>query len=289
MIRLALPPEDQARVRFLPVRDYYDQRRWVAAVKRGVSDLLGDTSGKSYVLVGHLKDATSQYLKDFPGWTLDSVESQGKIDATALRDAYFGNAGTSLEPALSAFVSQVPPSTTAFLRTWAALPYFTEMAREWEIIRKMKAAWQDSPYPPVFVTVDGVVQCRGHVLLITRKRSPGKGCYALPGGYLEQADTLYESCLRELDEETSLKLLDDDMNSALKSVNVFDHPGRSQLGRMITHAHHFDLGSRKLPEVMPGDDAETAEWVPIENLAAMEDRFHDDHFHILDFYFSLTK
>src|SRR4051812_12557092 len=34
MIRLALPEADRARLKFLPVRDYYDQERWVEAVKQ---------------------------------------------------------------------------------------------------------------------------------------------------------------------------------------------------------------------------------------------------------------
>jgi bifunctional NMN adenylyltransferase/nudix hydrolase len=69
---------------------------------------------------------------------------------------------------------------------------------------------------------------------------------------------------------------------------VFDHPDRSQRGRVITHAHYFDLGDRKLPEIAGGDDAEDARWVPLAGLAALEDQFHDDHFHILDSFFGLT-
>jgi len=288
MIRLALPEADRDRIRFLPVRDYYDQDRWVSAVKHGVAELTGDKAGASLVLVGHFKDATSEYLKNFPGWTLDAVESQGRIDASALRDAYFGNAGTSLEPALAALVSQAPASTVAFLRTWAALPYFTELAQEWESLRQEKAKWVGAPYAPVFVTVDAVVKCNGRVLLIRRGRSPGKGLFAVPGGFIEQRETVYQSALRELEEETQLRLLDGDMKNALKAVHVFDHPDRSLRGRVITHAHFFDLGSRSLPEVQAADDAAAVEWVPIEKLAAMEERFHDDHFHMLDFFFSLT-
>jgi len=289
MIRLALPEADRGRIRFLPVRDYYDQERWVSAVKHGVAELAGEKAAASFVLVGHFKDATSDYLKHFPGWTLDAVESQGRIDASALRDAYFGNAGAALEPALSALVSQAPASTIAFLRTWAALPYFRELAQEWESLRQEKAKWAGSPYAPVFVTVDAVVKCGDRVLLIQRGRSPGKGLFAVPGGFIEQRETAYQSALRELEEETQMRLLEGDMKNALKAVHVFDHPDRSLRGRVITHAHFFDLGARRLPEVQAADDAAMAEWVPIENLAAMEERFHDDHFHMLDFFFSLTN
>lgn len=288
MIRLTLPEAERSRVRFLPVRDYYDQARWVSAVKQGVAELVGLDKGASFVLVGHLKDATSDYLKNFPGWALDTAESQGRIDSSALRNAYFGSAGGSLDAALAALVSQAPASTLAFLRAWAALPHFNALAQEWADLRQEKEKWAGSPYPPVFVTVDTVVHCSGRVLLIERRYSPGKGLFAVPGGFIEQRETVYQSALRELQEETSLRLLDGDLQNALKAVHVFDHPDRSQRGRVITHAHFFDLGSRRLPELQAADDAASAQWVAIEDLAGMEDRFHDDHFHMLDFFFSLT-
>jgi len=53
-------------------------------------------------------DATSEYLKDFPGWALDAAGSQGQINASALRDAYFGGANSSLDAVLGALVSQAP-------------------------------------------------------------------------------------------------------------------------------------------------------------------------------------
>ena len=293
MIRAALPEADRERVRFLPVRDYYDTPRWVAAVRQGVADLCEPTVGRphSVVLVGHLKDATSAYLNDFPGWKLDSVPQQGRINSSDLRDAWFGSAGDTsarVDTALAALTSQAPPSTLDFMRAWSALPFFTELAAEWQALRREKERWASAPYAPVFVTVDAVVRCSGKVLLIRRGRAPGKWLFAVPGGFLEQRETVYQSALRELEEETGLHLFGDDMHHALKAVQVFDHPDRSQRGRVITHAHLFDLGSRRPPEVEAADDAASAEWVDITSLNALEDQFHDDHFHILDFFFGLT-
>ncbi|HRE19091.1 MAG TPA: NUDIX domain-containing protein, partial [Rhodocyclaceae bacterium] len=47
----------------------------------------------------------------------------------------------------------------------------------------------------------------GRVLLIVRDRAPGRGLFALPGGFLEPRETVYQSALRELQEETGLHLL----------------------------------------------------------------------------------
>lgn len=291
MIRLALPEADRGRVSFIPVRDYYDESRWLSVVRRRVDSLLAERGmpTASVALVGHLKDPTSEYLRGFAGWHFKNVDRVLSFDATAVRDAYFGHAAGELDASLAALVSQAPPSTVAFLRAWAELPFFDELVGEWEMLRRYKQSWDSAPYPPVFVTVDAIVKCNQHVLLIRRGQAPGKGLYAAPGGFIEQRETAYQSALRELEEETHLKLLDTAMRHALKAAVVFDHPDRSQRGRTITHAHFFDLGDREFPEVRADDDAAAVEWVPIERLVEMEDRFLDDHFHMLDHFLGLTQ
>lgn len=287
MIRLALPVKERARLRFVPVRDCYDSGQWVRLVRQGVAQHAG---GGAVLLVGHFQDATSEYLHHFEGWTLDDAGRQGDISASDLRAAYFGAAkGGSIDAALSALVDQAPVGTLQFLRAWAALPCYRTVALEWRLLREERALWAGAPYTPVFVTVDAVVQCGAQVLLIRRGRPPGQGLLALPGGFLEPRETVLQSALRELDEETGLRLWPHDMQHALRTVRVFDPPDRSQRGRVITHAHHFDLGSRRLPELRAGDDASACQWVPIDTLGALEDQFHDDHFHILDFFFGLTS
>lgn len=290
MFRLALPEADRARLLFLPVRDYYNEQRWTEVVHAGVARLLAEAgvAAPRIALVGHFKDATSDYLRGFPGWVLHSVERIGPVDATSLRDAYFGCAAQALDGTLAALVDQAPPSTLAMLRAWAALPQFATIAEEWRFVKAYREAWAASPYPPVFVTVDALVRCADHVLLIRRAQPPGTGLHALPGGFIEQRETAYQSAVRELREETGLAVPDHVLRDSLKAANVFDHPDRSQRGRTITHAFHFDLGARELPAVHAGDDAARAEWLPISALAAMEDRFHDDHFHMLDHFVGLT-
>ena len=297
MIRLALPEADRDRVRVVPMRDYYDDARWVASVRDAVVAQLsteGEDASPRIALVGHFKDATSSYLAAFPGWSLAAVDRLPGADATPLRDALFGSVPEDshqppqVDATLAAFVDQAPPSTVTFLRAWTALPFFAELAAEWRMLKTYKEAWRAAPYAPTFVTVDAVLQCDGRVLLIRRGKAPGRGLLAVPGGFIEPRETTWQSCLRELEEETHLKLLDETMRRSLRSVAVFDHPDRSQRGRTITHAHHFDLGERELPEVRADDDAAAVEWVPIAELAALEDRFFDDHFHMLDHFLGLT-
>ncbi|WP_027474002.1 bifunctional nicotinamide-nucleotide adenylyltransferase/Nudix hydroxylase [Curvibacter gracilis] len=291
VIRLTLGAADQERVSFLPVRDHYDEARWVRDVQAGVHGLaegLCPGHRARIALVGHAKDATSDYLNHFDGWALMAAPRQHAVDGTHIRDAYFGHAGKRVEATLAALAETVPDTTLAFLQAWAALPHFAELAKEWEMLQRYKAAWVTAPYPPVFVTVDAVVKCANHVLLIQRAQAPGAGLWALPGGFIEQRETTYQSALRELREETRLRLLDSTMQHALKARAVFDHPDRSQRGRTITHAFFFDLGERALPEVQADDDAQAATWLSMAQLPDLEDRFHDDHFHILDHFLGLT-
>lgn len=291
LIRLALPPAERERVLFLPMRDYYDASRWSEIVRRRVIALLqerGMPATASVALVGHFKDATSAYLRSFPQWTLVDAPAVATIGATAIRDAYFHVAGQDVHAALASFIGAAPSSTIEFLRAWSVQPHFAAIAHEWRMLRRYREEWASAPYPPVFVTVDAVVRCASHVLLIRRGQPPGEGLHAVPGGFLEPRETVYQSAVRELTEETGLRLLESTMQQCLRAVAVFDHPDRSQRGRTITHAHYFDLGDRELPEVAAGDDAREARWVPIEEIAGMEDRFHDDHFHMLDHFLGIT-
>lgn len=287
MLRQALPAADHARVQFVPVRDYYNEARWVASVRQEVAARV--PAGARIALVGHFKDASSSYLRSFPGWELLGVARQGSIDATTIRDAYFGAGSGAVLAALAPLAEQMPATTLAMLHRFAQGSDYLRLQQEWQMLRQYRAAWASAPYAPVFVTVDALLRCQNQVLLIRRGHAPGVGQLALPGGFLEPRDTLWQSCLRELAEETHCDLPEDTLRAALRQISVFDHPDRSQRGRTITHTHYFDLGAQPLPAVQAGDDAAQVQWVPISQLAALEAEFFEDHFHMLDHFLGLTS
>lgn len=284
MIASSLSEEEAACVSFIPMRDYFDDGRWAEHVQRAVEALAPE--GAEIALVGHVKDDSSYYLNHFPQWQLVEAPRAPASDATALRRVLFEAEHTGA--ALDAIAGEVPRAVLQYLKAWVLLPHCEHLAEEHAAIVKAKAEWACAPYPPVFTTVDAVVQTAGHVLLIRRGAAPGKGLWALPGGYLEQRERLLQGALRELREETELALLPSTVEEALVGVQVFDHPDRSQRGRTITHAHHFDLRLDHLPEVKGADDAAEAQWLPIGQLKEMEDQLYDDHFHILDHFLRLT-
>ena len=279
MLLNALPEADRLRTRVVPVRDYYDEARWVKAVQQAVAahTSANDTIG----LVGHFKDATSSYLSAFPTWKLISLERQGNIDATMVRDAYFGATPATVQAALEQHRDVLPASTAELLTRFAQTPEFVALQEEWSMLRGYKKAWSAAPYPPVFVTVDAVLRCQNQILLIRRAHAPGKGLLAVPGGFIEQRETVWQSCLRELAEETHCEVTGAQLQETLQSVHVFDHPDRSQRGRTITHAHYFDLGNAPLPNVRADDDAAQVLWMPVSEIAQHEADFFEDHFQML--------
>ncbi|MDM0012361.1 NUDIX domain-containing protein [Variovorax sp. J22P168] len=286
-IRTALPAADRARVAFEPLRDHFDEARWLAEVRRAATQRLPPAgpgaAANSVALVGQLRDATRDYLEAFPEWTPYRLPEVPVRRASEMRDAWFA----APEAALHALSAEMPASSIALLRSWSSRPQFAELAREAELMRDYQATWKDAPYPPVLVTVDCIVKCSDHVLLITRGQAPGRGMLAVPGGFLDQRETTRQAALRELEEETHLDLPAATLRACLRASDVFDRPDRSQRGRTITHGHFFDLGQRPLPALRADDDALAAEWVPIAEVAAREDRFIDDHFQMLDHYLGL--
>ena len=294
MLRDALSKEDAERVQCVPVRDYYNEPLWVNAVRDAVQAHVPE--GASVALVGHFKDSSSSYLARFPGWELISLPRLGQFDATPLRDIFLGEGSASpeaMDAALGKLSTHMPESTLAFLRHWAHTPLYVRLQKEWHMLQAYKEAWAKAPYAPLFVTVDALLRChakgQGHVLLIQRGHAPGVGLWALPGGFLEQRDSLWQSCVRELREETCSSISEADLLAAVQAVQVFDHPDRSLRGRTITHVHYLDLGMQPaLPPVQGADDAALARWVPIADLAQMEGDFFEDHFQILCQFLPIT-
>lgn len=113
---------------------------------------------------------------------------------------------------------------------------------------------------------------------------PGKGLWALPGGFAGQDESVLDAFLRELKEETRLKLPLPVLRGSLKNDHVFDHPDRSLRGRTITHAFHFEFPSGELPPAKGSDDADKARWVPVSQALEMSNQLFEDHRHILEFF-----
>lgn len=288
MIQSALA-EHAERLLIRPLRDHlYNESQWIAAVQRAVSDAIkadGGDAGAKVGLIGQDKDASSYYLREFPQWPLVDVRHTETLSATELRRYLFEANKLDSHGGLMLIRANVPTPVFDMLDAFRKnSPAFAQLVAEYQFIEKYKAAWADAPYAPTFVTTDAVVVHSGHVLLVRRRAEPGKGLWALPGGFVDQNEGLFESCVRELREETRLKIPERVLKGSLKHQHVFDHPDRSLRGRTITHAYHFDFPSGELPEVRGGDDADKARWIPVSEALEMGPQLYEDHLHILEFF-----
>ena len=127
-------------------------------------------------------------------------------------------------------------------------------------------------YPRPAVTADCVVMTKEEVpkvLLIQRGADPFKGAWAFPGGFMNMDETTEQCAIRELEEETGLKV------TKVHQIGAYSKVDRDPRGRTITVAYLAIIDS---PEDVKGqDDAAKAEWFPITDLPKLS----FDHYGIM--------
>lgn len=143
---------------------------------------------------------------------------------------------------------------------------------------------QTGKYPIIFQTVDNVCYYKGNILLVRRKSQPGAGLWALPGGFLNAEESCRDGAMRELLEETGLRVRPE----WFISRDTFDHPKRSIRGRTITNAFLWKIpDTRQVPQITAGSDAAKAKWFPLATvIEQMPEQIFEDH---LDIILTLTK
>jgi len=271
MVLATLTPEQRERVSFLPMRDYYDNARWNKAVRKGVERLVGPEA--DVTIVGFKKDHTSTYLDDFPGWGFKEVQRVHDIDATALRNVFFGaqDAGAALD-VLEPFMSK---PVRNYLQAWSLLPEYAKRVAEHIAVIEYRKKWPAAAY----LTTDALVRVGDHVLLVRRKGPFGEDLWAFPGGHLEPTERFAAGSIRELLEETKFPLMESALRSALVGTALLDDPLRSPRARLVSVLHYYRFGAMDpLPEVVGRDDVKEAKWFHVSELAAMEEQFFEDHF-----------
>ena len=275
--------DDADRVICVSLRDHlYNDDAWVAAVQSHVVRILEDDGAGEDArigLVGPARDGDGFDRKAFPQWPLVDVPSTEALLEEDIRRHYFSADPDDLDQVRRNVPAPVWELIDSFRNESEAYPALVDELR---FVRDYRKSWESAPYPPTFVTVDAVVVHSGHVLLVRRGAQPGKGQWALPGGFVRQHETLEAAVLRELREETRLKLPAPVLRGSIRAREVFDHPDRSLRGRTITHAFHFSFPTGDLPPVKGGDDAAKARWFLLGAVRKMEEELYEDHFHILE-------
>jgi bifunctional NMN adenylyltransferase/nudix hydrolase len=277
MIRRCLSSEEKDRVIFISMKDYtYNDNLWISTLQQKVSEATDYSEKVS--LIGYESDESSYYLKLFPQYKYIQCGTEYNFHATQVRDLYFSHNAS--------YKTMVPNGVAEYLENFKQTKEFVNIKQEKYFIDNYKEQWRGAPFPPIFVTVDTIVVKSGHVLIVTRRSNPGKGLLALPGGFVNQKEKLQDAALRELKEETGIKINTPDLKKSIADFKVFDDPLRSARGRTITNAYLIDLGIGPLPQVKGADDAERAFWLPLGEFHSMENEFFEDHYHIIKYFVS---
>lgn len=116
-------------------------------------------------------------------------------------------------------------------------------------------------YPRLAVTADCVVMTKEsdpQVLLIQRGGEPYRGCWAIPGGFMDMDETAAQCAVRELEEETGLRLSD------VHQIGAYSKVDRDPRGRTVSVAY---LTIVDAPLSVTGlDDAAKADWFHLSAL-----------------------
>lgn len=269
MFKSTLNPDDFKQIEFVQVRDYhYNDKKWIMEVRNKIAYVI---ENEECTLVGSAKDWSTYYLDLFPKWKTDFTNGT-PINATDIRNSFFG----------MGFVNNIPFAVGEYLAYFRTTLYYKKLKEEFNIYRIYKDAWANAPHPPIFTTVDAIIVKDGHVLVIERKDHPGKGLYALPGGFINSHETLKEAVFREAYEEVQLDL----RKANLIDQKTFDYPARSLRGRTITHGFFFDISHVDYDDIKAkaNDDAAKCMWLALPDLHKLEDCFFEDHYAIINYF-----
>jgi 8-oxo-dGTP diphosphatase len=114
----------------------------------------------------------------------------------------------------------------------------------------------------LMVTVDIVLftirDRRLQVLLIKRLAKPYENRFALPGGFIDEKESVEAAAVRELREETGVNKV------YLEQLYTFGEPGRDPRGRVITVAYYALVPESQ--SLHAGTDAAEARWFPVSGL-----------------------
>lgn len=117
-------------------------------------------------------------------------------------------------------------------------------------------------YPRAALTADIIVYKKTDnqvfILLIERKHPPFASMWALPGGFMNMDETIDQTALRELEEETGITGI------SLEQLHTFSKVDRDPRHRTVTTVF-TGLADYDLP-VSAGDDAAKAQWFSMDSL-----------------------
>lgn len=239
-----------SKVTVYPLNDYpYSDSQWL----NDVNSIVESTGFDEVTLFGFEKE-DNNYLKWFPQYKFVNINTPYGICSTDIRNEWFAKAPHSFDPSVVA---------------------------DWKYFQKEKELFSNYPFPNTlnFNCGDAILECCGHILLIQRGAAPGKGTWALPGGFKNFNETFVDCAIRELVEETNVRVPEKVLRGSIVSSRLFDSPSRGNGIPRNTLAVHIKISANadgSLPRANGADDAVDSRWVLIKDIMNSMDMY-DDH------------
>lgn len=227
-----------------PLKDYlYNDSRWSTKVRNVISGYL--TNDLEAVVYGHTKP-DNHYLEWFSDCKYVEV------------DPGINTCGTDIR--IGAGEQGILPVTAQ---------------EDYDFYKKEKEQFKDYPYPETLTFMCGdalVATMDNEILLVKRKHAPGKGKWALPGGFKNNNETFNECIARELFEETGIDITQHQVKQS--KSRLFDSPKRAHGGILRSTMCKMIIVDSKIP-ADANDDAAEVKWFPLNTILNDLDMFHD--------------
>jgi ADP-ribose pyrophosphatase YjhB (NUDIX family) len=121
----------------------------------------------------------------------------------------------------------------------------------------LKRLYPDHPV----VGVGAIVTCKDRILLEKRGNDPGKGKWSIPGGVVELGESLEQTAIREVKEETNLTV------DSPELIDVVSNAEPDESGRMKYHFVIIDYYLRLVGGTLKaGSDAAELRWVAFDEV-----------------------
>jgi 8-oxo-dGTP diphosphatase len=110
-------------------------------------------------------------------------------------------------------------------------------------------------------TVDVILERESKILMVRRKKDPYKDHLALPGGFVNEGETVEDAMKREATEETSLEIHPIDI------LGVYSDPKRDPRKHIVTVVF---VGIIVSGDLRANDDAASIEWIQLDSIDQLQ-------------------
>lgn len=126
--------------------------------------------------------------------------------------------------------------------------------------KKCKSCGFEYFFNPSAAVVAFITNDKGELLTETRKNEPAKGTLDLPGGFSDLYETVEESVIREIKEETNLEVTE--LNYLFSLPNIYQYSGMN----IHTLDSFFSCRVKDFSNIKAMDDASECRWIAPEDI-----------------------